>query len=1247
MNASARLESYLGELRARIRTLIYMRTAAVVAGGVGLLTLVFVAWLAASGYASSIAWTGRILIGLVLVVGFGALLWWPLRKLARGDGSAEFERRLPEQRGRIQTYLDIRRREAEVGASPLTDLLAEDAASIAAKTPVDTLIPRPQLLIPAAIAALGLIALVFLVAFGPGHWGFATRHLLFGADLPREAVPVRRIVVSPGDAVVRRNSDFSIQATTDGFDPEAATVYVRFDDEQEWQRAPMQARTDENDRRVFEFKLYALRGPLHYYVAAENARSTEHGVTVADLPRIDKVRLTYEYPQWTGLAPMTEETLRDIRAVAETNVKVEVFANAVLDSPALVVDGAAAPLETQGDANVGNIEVKQAGRYHIGARVANEFVALTEDYPIEIVIDQKPTISIAKPGRDWRATSIEEVPVKVQAQDDFRIQNLELRYAVNGGKWQSVALGGGDKDIKSDSLLRLEELGAEHAAEAGGMLAPGDVISYYAVAKDRDKSVQTDLFMVTVQPFERRFTQSAGGGGGGGGAGDEQGAISERQREILLATWNLQRNDQRESRTRQQLEENAKMLAEMQTTLAEQARTVAERTRARVSIDSDERIKAFVQSMEKAASTMEPAAKNLREFKLEQAVPIEQQALQQLLRAESAFREVQVSMERQNGAGGGQQAARNFTEMFELEMDVEKNQYEQQSQLSMDNKQQEVDEALRKLKELAARQEKLAEEARRQAMAPQEQRWRQEQLRREAEDLRRRLAELARQENSQQQASNQQQSGQQQSGQQQSSQQQSGQQSGQSANQSDQDSSNRQQQNGQQSGQRESQVQNALNSLQNALEDMRAANQQSRSDDATRSAREASENLNRAAKHMDRPKQGGSLDNELNQFADRTQDLAEKQREIEANLNQALNQAQSAGRRRGAIDPRSAAEIAAEKQQMAGDLEALQRQMREAVHKHRGETPEGARKLGEIVNELESSGISFRINRSAAEVLYGRARDAAPREGLIGEGLENLEKNLREAAVVAANDKKRGGAQSNPEELLAQIGELRRALEEARREQRGAAQAGDGERVAQLDPQQRDANQDASEQGANGEQQGSSQQGQQQGSGDQQGQQGNRPGQQQARAGQPGAREGMRGSPSNAGGGPNGLDAWNPNLRNGSVQALELGERRQREARELSERVQQLADRMGRGQMSDAELRALQRMAHELRRLAGNPIATHPEAVARLIDQLELATLAAVQKANPGAPPRTAVQSADSTEYREAVAEYYRRLGGS
>jgi len=434
--------------------------------------------------------------------------------------------------------------------------------------------------------------------------------------------------------------------------------------------------------------------------------------------------------------------------------------------------------------------------------------------------------------------------------------------------------------------------------------------------------------------------------------------------------------------------------------------------------------------------------------------------------------------------------------------------------------------------------------------------------------------------------------------------------------------------------------------LQKALDDMKAANQQNQSGDATRSAREASENLKRALAQMDQPKGDQGLDKDLERFADRTQALSETQGEVESSLNKALSDAQAAGRRRGQLDPRSAAEIAATKQQMANELEKLQREMREAVHKNRANSPEGSKKLGEIVNELESSGVSFRINRSAAEVLYGRARDAAPREGLISEGLDNLERDLRDAAALAANDQKQQGTQADPQQLLAQIGELRRALEEARRDQRGQGlqPSRDGERLASNDQQQSGQQNGQQQNGQQGDQQRSENQ---QGSPGQQsgGNQGNsQQSGQQGREGQGGAR----GGPGNVGGsGPNGLTAWNPDFRNGSLQGLEVGNGRLRDAQELGERVQDLANRLGRSEMTPEELRALQRMAHDLRRLTGNPIATNPEAISKLVDQLELATLAAVQKSNPGAPPRTAVQSADSTEYREAVAEYYRRLGGS
>jgi hypothetical protein len=1313
MTARQRLDDFLAQLAARLRTRIYLRAAAVGVAGVLAITCLAVWLLDREGFASGIAVTGRVAIIAVLAAVGVLLAWLPLKALRRNDGARVFEQQLPAQSGRIETYLDSARREREGQANPLIELLADDAATLAERTPVHDVVPARGINIAAAIGALGALALVFLLGFGPGPWGYGTRYLLLGMDVPREAVPVRKITVTPGDAVVRRNGDLGVHALIEGFNPDDVTVYVRFADKQDWERAPMSQVASDTPTKTggsqWEFKLFALRGPLKYYVDADGAKSAEFDVNVVDLPHIEKLRLTYAYPDWTGLAPSTDDVSRDIRAVEGTNVKVEVFADAPLEAPALIIDGKPGDLTAQNsngsNTSVGSIAVKTSGSYHIGARVANEFVALTDDYPIEIVDDQRPEIQIEKPGRDWRASNIEEVPVRIKAQDDFRLQDVELRYSVNGGPFKTRQIASGTPKADNESLLRLEELGSEKAAEPKGapakatdgeFLAPGDIVSYYAVAKDRKAEAETDLFIVQVQPFERRFRQGQGGGGGGGGGGDEQGEISDRQREILLATWNLQRSDERNSRSKQQLEDGASMLSELQAKLAAQARTLADRTRARSSADEDPRIKEFVDSLEKAAGVMDPAAKSLAEFKMRDAVPFEQQALQQLLRAEAAFREVQVSMQQSDG-GGGQQASRNFTEMFELEMDVEKSHYESQSQMSMENQKKELEEAIRKLKELAERQEKLAQEANRQQMTAEEQRWRQEQLRREAEDLRRRLAELTRQQQQQQARSNQSQNGQQQ---QQNGQQQNGQpQEGQDG-QSQQDQQGQSGQSGRMAnnnnsssgGQSVEQLKKTLDAVNKALEDMKAANRQldknqqnaqntdqngkqnadqkgqngqqqdprlaqgaesaGDRDARNRAAANASKNLRQALDQIDRKASGNGISDDIKQFADRTAEMAGQQEQVEKDLYDALAQARQSGERsRGGIEQRRAEKIAEEKRQMASDLSKLQQDMRNSIAKSRRDTPDASKRLGEIVNDLEASNVMAQMNRSAQEIYYGRAREAAPREGLIGEALENLEKDLREAAGQAAGEAKSAANATRPEELLAQIGELRRQLEEQQR----IAQNG---RNGQNGQQQNGQQQSGQQQG--GQQQGDGQRGSIQGdrnpgtadSGDQQ---------QQARAGEQGQRNGQNPSQSQSGSSPGsaqqagsqnvggsdvGLTAWNPTTGNGPQNSPQFGSGSLApQTAALADRIRNLAERMRGGNLSQTELDALRRSAQQLRRLAGNPLASQVEAM-KLVDQIELAALTAVKRSEDEAAAHIAMPNPDSPRYREQVAEYYRRLGG-
>ena len=84
---------------------------------------------------------------------------------------------------------------------------------------------------------------------------------------------------------------------------------------------------------------------------------------------------------------------------------------------------------------------------------------------------------------------------------------------------------------------------------------------------------------------------------------------------------------------------------------------------------------------------------------------------------------------------------------------------------------------------------------------------------------------------------------------------------------------------------------------------------------------------------------------------------------------------------------------------------------------------------------------------------------------------------------------------------------------------------------------------------------------------------------------------------------------------------------------------------MNRGDLSQSELEALRRAATQLRRLAGDPLAAQPDVMLKLIDQIELQALASNAKAREAAAARATLPDPDSPNYREAVAEYYRRLG--
>jgi len=635
MSFRDQLNSYIHQLERRLRVGAVMRGAAVLTSVALVTTVVLVLITNAFAFSQWSITSGRValLFSIVLALTFGIAL--PLKALNRRRAARQAEDMYPEFKQRLVTFAerDAQKRE------PFLDLLALDTLDVARKAEPKSLVPDHRLAAFLGVGAASLCILVWLILAGPGYFGHGAA-LLWAATPHGGSAPFYDIQVVPGDITVRRNSDLMVTAVLIGLQSDNVKLYARYQSASKWDQVAMRAQTGGSG---FQFIFAGLPESVEYYVEAGPLDSKHFNIRVLDLPSVKNVRVTYRYPSWTHLQNGTEERGGDLRAVEGTDADLEIETDKPLHDGVLVLNDEQQIHLTQGEGNFykGTIRMEKDGVYHVAALDQGQPVRLSNDFFIEARKAEPPNVLIARPVHDYRASPIEEVTVAVKGDDEFGLSEMTLHYSVNGGPEQTLDLlkQKGAKQADGSTVLSLEDF----------KLVPGDVVSLYAIAKDAHAESRTDISFVQADPFEREFSQAqamGGAGGGGGGMGD-QNDISQREKEIIAETWKHQ-GDKRA--TQQEAADAARFLSGVQAKLGEQARSLAGRMQSRELSHENEEFDSFVKDMNAAAQEMGPASDKLQQQKWQEALPHEQKALQNLLRAEATFRQIQVAF---GSAGGG------------------------------------------------------------------------------------------------------------------------------------------------------------------------------------------------------------------------------------------------------------------------------------------------------------------------------------------------------------------------------------------------------------------------------------------------------------------------------------------------------------------------------------------------------------------------------------------------------------------
>ena len=719
---------YLSRCRTRFKWIARLRIAVAGVAVLAVLTLALAAM--AAHVVPSEGWVVAARI-LLYGIGVATIIACVVRRIGARRAARQVERRIPAFDGRLITWLDASRRQRRPALLPH---LAGHALEIAETHPPGRAAPTWLLLPPLAVLAASVLTLYLTYDNAPASWRLPAERLWTG-DLLADTRP--KIIVEPGDAVVPRGADVLLRARAHGFAADLLAVNASFAGSGSWERATMLPASQDG---THEFVLVAVNEAVEYYVSAGGTgdgrlNSDRFRIEVADLPVVESVELALDYPEWTGLESTTQDH-GDVAGVEGTRVGARIGANLPLGDAHLVVNDRELDL----DDGVGMFTLEVPGTWHVAVRHRGEVVRISDEYLIDLLHDRPPEVEFTFPGRDRSATAIEEVALRFSAKDDFGIESLTVRYAVNGSGWTSVDRQAATVDRIADAshTIFLEDLGV---GDEQRPVRPGDVVSVHAVARDHRQSTKTSLYFVDVRAFDKHYrdmgTNSAGNGGDGGGGPREQ-ELSNRQREIVNATWNLIQERDTGARAGSDLKDQVDLVGVLQRTLMEQLGTLIARAEGRRLSVNDE-VEPYVAELGLAAAQMKIAADTLASHLLDDAVQPEQRALQHLLTAEAGLRDINVTFSRSSASDS---VSRSLSELFDLEADPEQNRYESpQTPGGSARASQETEDEWRRLTELARRSEELAR-AHEQPSRPEAplSRWQLERLKRELEELRDQLA---------------------------------------------------------------------------------------------------------------------------------------------------------------------------------------------------------------------------------------------------------------------------------------------------------------------------------------------------------------------------------------------------------------------------------------------------------------------------------------------------------------------------
>ena len=675
----------------------------------------------------------RFILVLTSLGGVLALTVWRcifpfLYTLSDDSLGRRVDRHFPDLHDRVTMTLQLWRQKAVQLPGQSSGLLnAAIIASAEATKTVDFCEADARHRIPQAGKLFGFAAAGFLVAFTLFFVSLSSAFERLSNPLTDYPVPqLTFVTLKPGNIEIPMGGAVAITASVTGEIPDEATLHLIGSDQPD--RTVTLPRTTKTS---FSHTIRDLNRSVSYMVEVGDAVSPRFTINVVNRPTVSTLNLTYDYPEYTRLAPRTTaDGSGDIVTLKGTKVTVSIEASQSLTEAQLFMTGTKREQEmTVTDRKgKGTLLISQNDQYQILVR--NESGRNNETpplYQITALSDRLPDVRIISPGQNTDLTENMMVPLVISASDDFGFSKMNLVYQKVTGQQQIKKYIPVDRQVTTFTVPFVWDL-----LDMG--LFPEDVVSYFIEVFDND-TISGPKRAVS-QTFTVRFPSIA-----------EIYENLDAQQEQQVAEIGEMLKDQEEAQEKLQ-----KLNREL-----EHAASPDEKKE--LTWEQTKEIESLVADQEKMADNVLQAAEEMAKAmqQLEQQDMMNVELIEKMNQLRKLFQEIS-SPELMQALEDIKQSMQNMDqdqlagamEDFEKEQEDFKKRLERSlSILKRMQAEQKMESAVKKAEELVERQEELQYATQNDSENPSQQTreslsGKQEELRQDTEDMRQGLEELAR-----------------------------------------------------------------------------------------------------------------------------------------------------------------------------------------------------------------------------------------------------------------------------------------------------------------------------------------------------------------------------------------------------------------------------------------------------------------------------------------------------------------------